>query len=102
MNEIRTDGKTREVARRFSIPRSTLQERLKSNNVSNASMGRPSVFTKDEDEILAKQVIKHCRNIFYGISPTESRKCFFKEPRMEPELKKNVSSGAFVVQKMDG
>lgn len=77
LNAVRTGRSVRDVARRFSIPRSTLQKRLKNNNVSDASMGRTSVFTKDEEEVLEKQVITLSKH-FYGISPTEIKKCAFK------------------------
>lgn len=77
INAINSGRSVREVARSFNIPRSTLQVRLKRNDTTNASLGRNSVFTKEEEEVLAKQVIKLSKH-FYGITPTEIKKCAYK------------------------
>lgn len=80
LNAIHNGKSTREVSRTFGIARSTLQDRLKhGNNASGPSMGRRPVFTKDE-KLLTNQVIKLSK-LFYGISPTEIKRCAFDYAR---------------------
>lgn len=77
INAINKGRSVRDVARSFDIPRSTIQLRLKRNDTTAASLGRNSVFTKEEEEVLTNQVIKLSKH-FYGITPTEIKKCAYK------------------------
>lgn len=77
LNEIHNGRSTRDVSRTFGIPRSTLQDRLKQGNTgSGPSMGRHPVFSKEDEKLLADQVIKLSK-LFYGISPAEIKRCAF-------------------------
>ena len=70
INATQNGRKTREVSRSFGIPRSTLQDRLKHNSdTSEPLMGRHAVFTKNDEELLANQVIRLSK-LFYGMFAT--------------------------------
>lgn len=73
LNAINNGRSTREVARSFSIPRSTIQKRLKQNTDAGPSLGRKPVFTVDEERHLAEHII-HLSKLFYGISREEAKK----------------------------
>ena len=65
------------VSRQFAIPRSTLRDRLKSNNNSKPSMGRPPIFNEEQEKEIAKRVID-LANLFYGITLTELRRLAYQ------------------------
>lgn len=81
LEAIHNGRSIREVSRSFGIARSTLQDRLKhNNNASEPSMGRHPVFSKEDEKLLAAQVIKLSK-LFYGISPAEIKRCAFAYAR---------------------
>lgn len=64
------------VSRDFNIPRSTLRDRLKSNQTSNPSLGRHPIFTAEQEKGLVNRVIA-LANTFYGITITDLRRLAF-------------------------
>lgn len=73
---VRSGRSLREVSRSFAIPRSTIQKRMKTNNLEGPSLGRSSVFSKVEEVQLAAHVIKLSK-LFYGVSRQEIKKCAY-------------------------
>lgn len=68
------DGKSvKSVSILYKIPRTTLRDRLKSQNTSNPRMGRPSVFTEEEEAVLTKHILELAKT-FYGITITDLRR----------------------------
>ena len=57
----------REVARAFSIPRGTLQDRIKSGNRHKPQLGRRPVFSQAQENELAEQVL-NLSKIFFGVT----------------------------------
>lgn len=76
LKAIKSGRPTRDVSRAFSIPRTTLQDRLKSDDSSDPSLGRKPVFCKEEENLLAQHVIKLSK-FFYGITRAEIQKAAF-------------------------
>lgn len=66
----------RQASLRFSIPRSTLQDRIKNRNTERAVLGRKSVFTIEQEKELVAEIINLSKT-FYGLSSTEIRQCAF-------------------------
>lgn len=58
------------VSNQFGIPRTTLRNRMKNKKMSNPSMGTKTVFTKEQEKLLAARVLD-LANVFYGITLTE-------------------------------
>lgn len=86
-----SDGKSvNSVSVQINIPRSTLRDRLKSKNASNPCMGRPAVFSKEQEAILANRVIS-LANLFYGITITDLRRLAF-DVAEELNIKHNFNS----------
>lgn len=71
---IHNGRSVRNVSNTFSIPRSTLQLRLKNKDMSDPRLGRNPVFTKECEEELAYHV-KKLAKLFYGITPKEIKAC---------------------------
>lgn len=98
LTAIHNGRSTREVSQTFGIPRSTLQDRLKrGNDASGPSMGRHSVFTKQDEKVFTDQVIMLSK-LYYGISATEIKRCAFayaKENNIQPNpfSENNQSAG---------
>lgn len=59
----------REVARTTGIPRETLRTRSAKRDTSAPSLGRKSVFTAEQENMIANHVVKLSK-LFYGISST--------------------------------
>lgn len=76
--EANVEGKSlREAARLFNIPVTTLHDRIKTGNSNSPSLGRNPVFSKHQEEEIAKHVISMAK-AFYGISPAGLRKIAFE------------------------
>lgn len=74
---IKNGRSVRGVSQTFNIPRSTLQKRIKTNDSSAPSLGRSSVFSKQQEKVLADHVV-HLSNLYYGITKEEIKKCAYK------------------------
>lgn len=59
------------ASRDFAIPRSTLRDRLKSNEISKPILGRKPIFTSDQEKQIADLVL--LSNVFYGVTISELR-----------------------------
>lgn len=66
----------RKAAKTYNIPFSTLQERLKTNNFQPVELGRPSIFTSQQESEMAKHII-NLANLFYGLTPLQLRAVAF-------------------------
>ncbi|KAJ3666603.1 hypothetical protein Zmor_002039 [Zophobas morio] len=75
--EIDNGSPLRAVSRRFGIPRSTLQDRCRTKNTGQATLGRNPVFSKAEEKELVEHIIQLSK-MFYGITPFEIKQCAFK------------------------
>ena len=72
-----SEGKSvKSVAVQFSIPRSTLRDRIKSGKTCEPCMGRKPVFNKEQEKELTARVID-LANMFYGITITDLRRLAF-------------------------
>lgn len=60
----------RKAALHYNIPYSKLQEKLKTDNIRPAILGRPSIFTPDEETEMSKHLL-NLSNLFYGMSPIQ-------------------------------
>lgn len=67
----------RNAAKTYNIPYSTLQERLKKNNLESFVLGRPSVFTVNQESEMVKHVI-NLSNLFYRLTPIQLRAATFE------------------------
>lgn len=67
----------RKAAKTYNIPFSTLQERLKTNNFQPPALGRPSIFTSQQESEMAKHII-NLANLFYGLTPLQLRTVAFE------------------------
>lgn len=67
----------RAAAKRFEIPFSTLQERIKKKKMVTPTLGRNTVFTREQEEEMANQ-IKYLASIFYGCTNKEVRRMAFQ------------------------
>ena len=76
LKEITKGAKVRRVSVKFGIPRTTLQRRMKMTINGPALLGRKSVFTPQQEEVLAKHM-KEMVNMFYGLTGLEARKLAF-------------------------
>ncbi|KAJ2937697.1 hypothetical protein O0L34_g17508 [Tuta absoluta] len=70
---VKEGKKIRDAARCSGIPFSTLQERIKKQNLSTPLMGRHTIFTKEQEDNMASRIRK-LANIFYGCTAMEIRK----------------------------
>lgn len=68
-------GKTREAARKFGIPESTLrdQKKKKKEDRLSSTLGRNPIFTKEQETEIADHVMKLAK-LFYGVTPIQLRK----------------------------
>ncbi|XP_050499832.1 tigger transposable element-derived protein 4-like [Diabrotica virgifera virgifera] len=77
LRAIQNGMSLRKAAIKFSIPKSTLHERLKNGTApSGPSLDRKPVFSVEAENALAVQ-IKKLAKVFYGITPQEVRRCAF-------------------------
>jgi len=67
----------RKAALHYNIPYSTLQERLKTDNIRPAILGRPSIFTPDVESEMSKHLL-NLSNLFYGLSPIQLRSAAYE------------------------
>eukprot|EP00102_Acyrthosiphon_pisum_P025390 XP_016662600.1 PREDICTED: uncharacterized protein LOC107884617 [Acyrthosiphon pisum] len=78
VTSIRTNMMSiRKAAKTYNIPFSTLQDRLKTNNFKPAALGRPSIFTSQQESEMAKHII-NLANLFYGLTPLQLRTVAFE------------------------
>ena len=67
----------RKAAKENGIPFSTLQERMASNNLQEAELGRKPVFSREQEDEMAEHV-KYLASIFYGVTAKELRRLAFE------------------------
>lgn len=90
-NEIGLEGKSvKSIANQFKIPRTTLRDRIKNKNISKPVMGRPQVFSEEQEKELANRVIE-LSNKFYCIILTELRRLAYSVTE-ELGIKHNFNS----------
>lgn len=70
LNAITAGRSLRAASRAFSIPRSTLQDRMRSGSTSGPLLGRHTVFSADAENELADQIVKLSK-LFFGITRDE-------------------------------
>ncbi|XP_031335324.1 tigger transposable element-derived protein 6-like [Photinus pyralis] len=70
LTELKNGSPLREVARRFGIPRSTLQDQRKRGNTSKLQLGRCPVFSEEQEGELSKEII-NLSKLFFGITPAQ-------------------------------
>lgn len=74
---VRDGQSIRKVSKIFSIPFSTLQERIKKNiPITGPSLGRHSTFSQEKEKGMAEN-IKLLAKLFYGLSPLEVRRAAY-------------------------
>ena len=57
----------RNAVKQFGIPRTTLRDRLKTNDYEKPKLGKKTVFSDDFEDELSERII-HVANMFYGIT----------------------------------
>lgn len=96
LNAIAKGGSIRQVSLRFSIAKSTLQDRLKNKNTTRAVLGRKAVFSVEQEKELVAEII-NLSKIFYGLSSNEIKQCAFtyaeKNNIKNPFVKENKAAG---------
>lgn len=86
-----SEGKSvKSIANQFKIPRTTLRDRIKNKKTSKPVMGRPQVFSEEQEKELANRVIE-LSNKFYGITLTELRRLAYSVAE-EMGIKHNFNS----------
>ncbi|XP_063911278.1 uncharacterized protein LOC135128298 [Zophobas morio] len=74
---VRNGESIRKASKKFSIPFSTLQERIKKNlPITGPSLGRHSTFSSEEEKSMAEN-IKLLAKLFYGLNPLEVRRAAY-------------------------
>jgi transposase len=72
------DGKSiRTASKSFSIPFSTLQERISKGQTEGPKLGRNAIFTEEQEEVTADHA-KLLANLFYRLSPVQLRRIAFE------------------------
>lgn len=77
MEAVKNGASIRQASKKFAIPFSTLQERIKNKKVTTPTMGRKPVFSTEQELDIANQ-IKYLASIFYGVSTKELRRFTFE------------------------
>lgn len=73
---VNNGNSVKKVSKDFNIPRSTLRDRLKSQNGAKPSLGRKPIFSEEQEQQLSDHVVTLAK-IFYGITPTDLRRLAF-------------------------
>lgn len=71
--EHEPDRSRRAVAKKYSIPESTLRRRITQQNENNPKFGRNPIFSVEQEAELVQRLILLSNN-FYGITPLQCRK----------------------------
>lgn len=79
----------KKAATEFGIPRTTLRDRLKANDVTEPRLGRKCVFSAEQEQQLAEHVVLLSK-LFYGITTIELRRLAF-DLAEKHEIKHNFS-----------
>lgn len=74
---VKSGVSIRRAAKDHSIPFSTLQERIKSADVTGPRLGRKAVFSPEQEASIVKQLIT-LSNMYYGLTPLQLRKVAFE------------------------
>lgn len=69
--------KLREAARAYNIPVMTLSDRLKTRESKKLALGHKPVFTQEQENEIAEQILLLAK-VFYGISSVELRRLVFE------------------------
>lgn len=77
ISAVKNGRSMREVSRSFSIPLTSLHDRIKNGKTVGPNMGRRTTFTTQQE----RDIANHCvllSNLFYGMTPIELRRRAFE------------------------
>lgn len=76
INAVKNGDGLRATARRFNVPITTLQERVKKGHFYPARMGSRTTFTEEQELEIARHLL-HLAKMFYGLTPSQLRRAVF-------------------------
>ena len=77
INAVLNGNSVKSTAKKYSIPRSTLRDRLKTNITDKPTLGRKPLFTAQQEKEIAEHVLLLSK-LFFGISIIELRRLAFE------------------------
>lgn len=76
IEDVKAGMSKREASRNYSIPLSTLRDRIKSDIKNDPSLGCKTVLSQEQEKLLVQRLL-YLANIFYGITPLELRRIVY-------------------------
>lgn len=96
ISAVRDGRSVKSVSSEFSIPRTTLRDRLSSSNLSEARLGRKPLFTKAQEMEIAEHVLLLAK-MFFGLTKIELRRLAF-----EIAERKNIPNNFNKIERLAG